>query len=287
MDRLDPPFERLLLTGASGGLGRVLRPYLRGLCRALRVSDLAEPPSEGFGDERVGCDLGDRAAVAELCRGVDAIVHFGGVSVEDTFDRILHSNILGTFNVYEGARTSGVRRIVYASSGQVTGFYPTTEIVDPSMPVRPSSLYGLSKSFGETLARLFFDRYGIESVCLRIAMCFPEPTTHRMLRSYLSYADLCELVRRSLVAEDVGHTIVYGVSANRDLLWRNPGAARIGWAPRDSSEPFRAGVEARTPVPDPMDVQNRYHGGRFTQDGPFEDRAGRESVSSTGGGRHA
>ena len=263
-----PPFNRLLLTGAAGGLGRVLRPHLRPLCRVLRVADLEAPADDGAGDERVASDLGDRTSVLSMCRDVDAIVHFGGVSVEDTFDRILRANILGTFNVYEGARTSGVRRIVYASSGQVTGFYPTTEIVDPSMPVRPSSLYGLSKSFGENLARLFFDRYGIESVCLRIAMCFPEPTTHRMLRSYLSYADLCGLVHRSLVAEGVGHTIVYGVSANRDLMWRNPGAARIGWTPRDSSERFRAGVEATTPVPDPTDVQNRYHGGRFTHDGP-------------------
>ena len=268
----EPPFRRLLLTGAAGGLGRVLRPRLRALCTTLRVSDLAMPPADAPSEERVACDLGDRAAVASLCRGVDAIVHFGGVSVEDRFDRILHANIAGTFNIYEAARTVGVRRVVYASSGQVTGFYPTSEIVDPSMPVRPSSLYGLSKSFGENLARLFFDRYGIESVCLRIAMCFPEPTTHRMLRSYLSYDDLFALVERSLVAPDVGYAIVYGVSANRDPMWRNPEAARIGWKARDSSEPFRARVEAAQPVPDPEDVQNRFHGGRFTQDGPFEDR---------------
>ncbi|CAG0966261.1 uronate dehydrogenase [Burkholderiales bacterium] len=267
------PFRRLLLTGASGGLGRVLRPYLRGLCDTLRASDLVAPPDAGAGEECIGCDVGDRPAVMDLVRGVDAIAHFGGESVENTFDRILHANLLGTFNVYEAARRHGVKRIVYASSGQVTGFYPTDVVVDPSMPVRPSSLYGVSKAFGENLSRLFFDRYGIETVCLRIAMAFPEPTTHRMLRSYLSYRDLCELVHRGLVAPGVGHAIVYGVSANRDLLWRNPDAARIGWTPRDSSEPFRAGVEARQPVPDPDDVQNRFHGGRFTQDGPFEDRA--------------
>jgi len=266
------PFRRLLLTGAAGGLGRVLRPHLRTLCRTLRVSDIGSPPDPQPREEAVACDLGDRAGVVALCRDVDAIVHFGGVSIEDYFDRILHANILGTFNVYEAARRLGIRRIVYASSGQVTGFYPSSEIVDPSMPVRPSSLYGLSKSFGENLARLFFDRYGIESVCLRIAMCFPEPTTHRMLRSYLSYRDLCSLVERSLVAKGVGHTIVYGVSDNRQSLWRNPNAEAIGWTPADSSEPFRAGVEALTPVPDADDVQNRYHGGRFTQDGPFEDR---------------
>ena len=267
------PFNRLLLTGASGGLGRVLRSHLRTLCETLRISDLRTPESGDAGEELVACDVGDRASVSELCRDVDAIVHFGGVSVEDAFDNILHANLLGTFNVYEAARKRGIRRIVYASSSQVTGFYPTSEIVDASMPVRPSSLYGLSKSFGENLSRLFYDRYGIETVCLRIAMCFPEPMTHRMLRSYLSYDDLKSLVERALVTPDVGHAIVYGVSNNRDSLWRNPDAAKIGWAPKDDSEAFRARVEASTPVPDPDDVQNRFHGGRFTQDGPFEDRA--------------
>ena len=266
------PFHRLLLTGAAGELGRVLRPFLRTLCDTLRVSDLRAPEPGAVEEERVACDVGDRAAVVELCRDVDAIVHFGGISVEDYFDNILHANLLGTFNVYEAARKLQIRRIVYASSSQVTGFYPTSEIVDPTMPVRPSSLYGLSKSFGENLSRLFYDRYGIETVCLRIAMCFPKPTTHRMLRAYLSHDDLKSLVERALVAPAVGHAIVYGVSNNRGLLWRNPHATRIGWAPKDSSEPFRASVEARTPVPDPGDVQNRFHGGLFTQDGPFEDR---------------
>jgi uronate dehydrogenase len=266
------PFKRLLLTGASGGLGKVLRPALRELCTTLRISDLKAPADPSANEEPVACDVGDRAAVLELVRGVDAIAHFGGQSIETTFDTICHANIVGTFNLYEAARKHAVKRIVYASSSQVTGFYPTDIIVDPSMPVRPSSLYGVSKAFGESLSRLFFDRYGIETCCLRIAMAFPEPTTHRMLRSYLSYRDLVELVRRGLLAKDIGHAIVYGVSANRDTLWRNPHAAKIGWAPRDSSEPFRAAVEARQPVPDPNDVQNRFHGGKFTQDGPFEDR---------------
>jgi len=94
-----------------------------------------------------------------------------------------------------------------------------------------------------------------------------------MLRSYLSYDDLKSLVERALIAPDVGFAIVYGVSNNRDSLWRSPDAERIGWRPRDSSERFRANVEAHTPHPDPNDVQNRFQGGRFTQDGPFEDRA--------------
>jgi hypothetical protein len=185
----------------------------------------------------------------ELVRGVDAIAHFGGQSIEATFDTICHANIQGAFNLYEAARKHGVKRIVYASSSQVTGFYPTDVIVDPSMPVRPSSLYGLSKAFGENLSRLFYDRYGIETVCLRIAMAFPEPTTHRMLRSYLSYRDLVELVKRGLAREGRRpHDRLRRVRQPRLAVAQS----RRGEDRLDAARQLRAvprGVEARQPGP--------------------------------------
>jgi uronate dehydrogenase len=232
----------LLLTGASGGLGKVLRPALRELCTTLRVSDLQAPADPLPGEESIACDVGTaRRDGAGARRRRDRA--FRRPVVEATFDTICHANIVGTFNVYEAARRHGVKRIVYASSGQVTGFYPSDTVVDPSMPLRPSSLYGVSKAFGESLSRLFYDRYGIETVCLRIAMAFPEPTTHRMLRSYLSYRDLVDLVKRGLIAKDVGHAIVYGVSANRDSMWRNPRRRRS--AGRRATAPSRSARRSR------------------------------------------
>jgi uronate dehydrogenase len=263
-------FGRVLLTGAAGGLGRVLRPRLRSRCSLLRVSDLAAMEPAGEGEEVVEAALQDRAAVDALLQGVDAVVHLGGISTEQPFDAILQANILGTYNLYEAARRHGVRRIVFASSNHVTGFYRQDEVVDPAMPMRPDGYYGLSKAFGENLARFYFDRHGIESVCLRIGSSFPEPKDRRMLATWLSYDDLERLVVASLTAPVVGHTVVYGMSANMTTWWDNTSARHLGFRPQDSSEPFRAGREAAQPVLDPHDPAVVHQGGAFVRMGPFE-----------------
>jgi uronate dehydrogenase len=262
-------FRRLLLTGAAGGLGRVLRPRLSAHAQTVRASDIAEMAPAQAGEEVVRCDLADKAGVDRLVRGCDAIVHLGGISVERPFEEILEANIRGTFHLYEGARRHGVRRVVFASSNHVMGFHRQSDTLDADAPRRPDGYYGLSKSFGEDLARFYFDRYGIESACLRIGSSFPEPKDRRMLSTWLSYDDLSELVRRCLFAPRIGHTVVYGVSANRDVWWDNAGAAHLGFVARDSSEPHRARVEQqpRLPEDDPAVI---YQGGAFVKCGPFE-----------------
>jgi len=261
---------RILLTGAAGGLGRVLRPRLRARCSLLRLSDMVAMEPAGPGEEVVEAPLENRAAVDALLQGMDAVVHLGGISTEQPFDAILQANILGTYNVYDAARKHGVKRIVFASSNHVTGFYRQDEVVDATMPVRPDGYYGLSKAFGENLARFYFDRYGIETVCLRIGSSFPEPVDRRMLATWLSYDDLERLVVASLTAPVVGHSVVYGVSDNTTTWWHNPAAAVLGYRAQDSSEPFRAAAEARQPALDPRDPVVRFQGGAFVAKGPYE-----------------
>ena len=159
---------------------------------------------------------------------------------------------------------------MFASSNHVIGFYPQSETIDDRVPHRPDGYYGLSKSFGENMAQFYFDRYGIETVSIRIGSSFPEPTNRRMMSTWLSYGDLAALVEKSLFTPDVKHTVVYGMSANRDVWWDNRGAARLGFAAQDSSEVFRAKVEAQPPVA-PTDPNSVYQGGAFTAMGPFGD----------------
>ena len=263
-------FHRLLLTGAAGGLGRVLRPRLKAYCEVLRLSDVADLGSAAQGEEVVLARLEDRAALTALLQGVDAVVHLGGVSTEGPFDPILQANIIGVYNLYEAARIQGARRIVFASSNHVTGFYRQDEVISPADPMRPDGFYGVSKAFGENLARFYFDRYGIETACLRIGSSFPEPKDRRMLATWLSYDDLERLVVASLTAPVVGHSVIYGVSDNSTSWWDNAPARHIGYRARDSSEPFRADREAREPVLDPTDPATRYQGGAFVTKGPFE-----------------
>ncbi|MDF2642663.1 MAG: NAD-dependent epimerase/dehydratase [Pseudomonas sp.] len=264
------PFNRLLLTGAAGGLGKVLRKTLKPYANTLRLSDIAEMEPAESGEEVQVCDLSDKAAVHQLVEGVDAILHFGGVSVERPFEEILGANISGVFHIYEAARRHGVKRVIFASSNHVIGFYKQDETLDAHSPRRPDGYYGLSKSYGEDMASFYFDRYGIETVSIRIGSSFPEPQNRRMMSTWLSFDDLTQLIERSLYAPNVGHTVVYGMSDNKTVWWNNHLASHLGYTAKDSSEVFRDKVEAQ-PMPAADDPAMVYQGGAFVAAGPFGD----------------
>ena len=178
------PFQRLLLTGAAGGLGRVLRPRLREWTKVLRVSDRADCGPAAPGEEVMPTDPADKKAVNALVADVEVVLHFGGISLEVPFEQIVQGNIVGLYNVDEAVHKHHVRRVVYASSSHVVGFYPQSQSLDTDVPLRPDCLYGVSKCFGEALTRYYFDGFGIEAVCLRIGSSFAEPKNPRMLVSY-------------------------------------------------------------------------------------------------------
>lgn len=262
-------FDRLLLTGAAGALGRMLRPRMKAYCKTLRLSDIAPIGAAAQGEEVVVAPLQDEAAVYDLLDGVDAVLHFGGVSIEQPFGAVLPANIVGAYNLYEAARRHGTRRIIFASSNHVTGFYGQGETIKARVVPRPDGYYGLSKAFGECLAQLYFDRHGLETVSLRIGSCLPEPQDRRHLSSWLSHDDMERLLVAALTAPVVGHSIVYGVSANRSSWWDNAQARHIGYQPQDSSEPWRAAIEARQGRLDPARPEVRHQGGSFVALGPF------------------
>jgi uronate dehydrogenase len=262
-------FGRILLTGAAGNLGRQLRPRLKRYCDRLRLSDRADLGAAADGEELVQADLADQAAVHQLLDGVDVVVHMGGISTEQAWSAILDANIAGLVHLYEAARAHGVKRIVFASSNHVTGFYRQDQVVSPQDPIRPDGLYGLSKAFGEGLAQLYCDRFRIETVSLRIGSSFPAPRDRRMLATWLSYDDAERLVMAALSAPVVGHTIVYGVSDNPLTWWDNTSARHLGFRPQDSSEVFRAEIEQRQAPIDTSDPASVHQGGAFVRTGPF------------------
>ena len=266
-----PPFKRILITGAAGALGSVLRETLKPYAETLRLNDRQSLGEIGENEEHVVCDLADRDAVFEMMKDVEMVVHLGGAPRENTFQVILDSNIAGSYNIYESARQSGVRRVVYASSVHAIGFYECTQTIDANVPQRPDSLYGVSKAFVENLSRYYFDKFGIESVCLRIGSCFPKPVDRRMLATWLSYGDFSQLVIRSLMSSSVGHMIVYGNSNNGANFWDNIHAAYLGYRPNDCADVYRAEVYAKTSIPDPRHPAIRFQGGQFAADGHFED----------------
>ena len=264
--------NRILMTGAAGGLGRAMRDRLKANCTVLRLSDRMEFGAAQAHEEIILVDLADADAVLAMVQDVDAVVHFGGISVEGPFGPILQANILGAYNLYEAARKQGTKRIVFASSNHVTGYYRQSETITADQPPRPDGLYGVSKAFGEDLSRFYFDRYGIETACVRIGSSFPEPKDRRMLASWLSYDDLHRLISACLTTPVLGHSIIFGMSDNAVTWWDNSRARHIGYLPKDSSDVFRDAVYARTSNPDLHDPVAQFQGGGFVVAGPFEDQ---------------
>jgi len=258
-----PRYHRILLTGATGRLGTQLRTALAPLASHVRLAGRKPITDLQSHEESVVFDLADETATMDATRDVDAIVHFGGMALEAPWAQILDANIRGSYHIYEGARRHGVKRVVYASSVHAIGYHPLDAHIDTDAPVRPDSLYGVSKCFVEALSRLYWDKFGLESVCLRIFSSFPEPADRRMLWSYLSFADCARLVTASLTAPHVGHTISFGLSDNAVKAVDNRKAAHLGYIAQDSSEPFRAKIEAQHPPADPHAASTRCVGGWF------------------------
>ncbi|RKE23342.1 NAD(P)-dependent oxidoreductase [Streptomyces sp. TLI_171] len=253
----------VLLTGAAGGIGTMLRELLPPYGYRLRLADLK--PVDGAPDA-LAFDLRDAEAVREAVRGVDAVVHLGGISLEDTFANILHSNIDGTYQLYEAVRAEGVRRVVFASSNHAVGYTPLDGDlpIGVDVPPRPDTYYGLSKVFGESLASLYHDKHGIETVSLRIGSCFPEPRSPRMLATWLSPADCARLVHAALTAPDVGHTVVNAISANTRAWWDLAPARALGYHPQDDAERYAAEILATHGDLPPDSPDARLLGGYFT-----------------------
>lgn len=267
------PFERILITGAAGRLGSRLRSGLAPLARKIRLADRVAIGDLGENEESAVFELDDMNAAIAAAEGVDAIVHFGGAPLEAPWETILASNIRGSYNVYEAARKQGVKRVVYASSVHAIGYHSLESHIDAEAPHRPDSLYGVSKCFVEDLGRLYWDKFGIESVMLRIFSSFPEPPDRRMLWSWLSFDDCVRLVEASLTAPRVGFTVSFGISDNKVKPVDNRLAGHLGFHPKDSTEPYRQQVEAAKPPLDPKAPATSCLGGWFVDLGHPDDEA--------------
>ncbi|XUY27878.1 NAD-dependent epimerase/dehydratase family protein [Agrobacterium sp. rho-8.1] len=256
--------KKLLLTGAAGGVGKVIRPLLTGLAENVVLSDMVEITDLATHESFVKCDLSNRAEVDQAVAGVDGIIHLGGISVERPFELILKGNIEGVYNLYEAARHNGQPRIIFASSNHTIGFHTRDQKLDSHSPVRPDTLYGVSKCFGENLASYYFDKFGQETLSVRIGSCTPKPLNTRMLATWLSIGDLVSLCAHGFDAPRLGHAIVYGASDNRESWWDNSNTSFLGWKPRDSSSKWRAEIIAEVGKEDPRDPAVIYQGGAFT-----------------------
>ncbi|MEH0844345.1 NAD(P)-dependent oxidoreductase [Micromonospora sp. CPCC 205711] len=254
----DTPSRRVLVTGAAGRIGRMLRPRLAGPGLALRLLDEREQEPAGPDEpvEIVRAGLGDAEAVGRACAGVDAVLHLAALSGEDSWEKILRVNVEGTRTLLEAARVAGVPRVILASSNHAVGFYrdeaagptaadgPAGGVPAPRGPdgvpadafPRPDTYYGWSKAAVESLGSLYADRFGMTVFALRIGACFPDPPGRRGLDMWLSPDDCVRLVTACLTTGVTGFRVIWGVSANTRRWWSLTEGREIGYDPRDDAE---------------------------------------------------
>ena len=252
--------KTVLITGATGDVGTHLSRELAGKYK-LRLSDrrpLQPPKGQAF----VKADISKMSDALRITKGVDAIVHLGGYSVEGPWEAILQANIIGCYNVFEAARRNGVKRIVFPTSNHAVGFYRRDQTIDHRVYIKPDSRYGVSKVFGEALGSLYADKYGMEMFMVRIGNVHPFPLDKRRLSIWFSPRDLAQLISIGIDHADIKFEIVYGVSGNTRSWYDNSNAARLGYKPQDNAETYAAEVLAREKPGDP--VAELYQGGIFT-----------------------
>ena len=248
--------DRLFITGINGLIGAVLRQGL-GDSYDIWGLDRSGPFSEHVLDADV-CHYDQVVGAFRRAGPFPYLIHLAANPRPDAdWSSVLHDNIEGTRHVFDAARQLGVRRVIFASSNHVTGAYegfaprrhlhlePEPIPITVDDPIRPDSDYGVSKAFGEALARYYAARWGIAFICLRIGSVLPndDPTADpRHRKTWLSHRDLIQLVDKSL-ASNLVFGIYYGVSANVGAFWDISNArVDLGYQPLDdaSEHPGRA-----------------------------------------------
>jgi uronate dehydrogenase len=228
----------------------------------LRLTDIApfpDPVPQGASFTRA--DLNDGVTIARLAESCGAILHFGGVSVEQPFEEVLGPKLRGLHHIYEAARREKAR-VLFASSNHSIGFHERSEKLDADCQFMPDGFYGLSKAYGELMGRLYWFKHGVENVNVRIGSSFPEPVNARMLATWFSYDDLTRLCVAATLAEHTESCVVWGASANTRSYWGRDARATLGWLPTDTADVF-AGQLADKVSDDP--VEELYQGGGFTR----------------------
>ncbi|MGV8988524.1 MAG: NAD-dependent epimerase/dehydratase family protein [Cypionkella sp.] len=246
--------ESVLLTGASGVVGTLLRPYLLKRFGTLRLTDRVAPASMDAGETFLLADLTDPQAALAATKGVDAIIHLAGLPGEGTWDQVIQASMMTTVNMLEAARQVGAGRFVFASSNHAIGYHPRSRKLTGDERVLPDSRYGVAKAFGEACLALYADKYGMKCMSIRIGTVIDRPRSLRELSTFHHPEDLAQLISIGIEHAEVRNEIVWGQSDNLRSWWDNSRAAALGYRPVHRAEDhvtFATEGEARQ-QPDPL-----------------------------------
>ena len=248
---------KVLITGMSGLIGGILRRHLEGV-GGYELSALNRSPVEGV--KWFQADIADLESVEKACAGTEVVVHLAAFLGSDSWEGHLSGNIIGTYNALEAARRTGVKRVVFASSGATMVGYGTVEPykalregryddVPGDIPLLteqmtwPQGIYGAAKVWGEAIGRHFSDAYGLSVICIRIGQVWPDdyPQVAADYTRWLSHRDMATMLHACIEAPDEVKFDIFNCTSNNRWAYRDLRHARevLGWEPRDSADSFR------------------------------------------------
>ncbi len=243
--------KTVAITGAAGLVGSGLRKELLELGYRLVLLD-RRPIEDCSANERSGVvDIRDQAKLTSLLQNCDAVVHLAACTTDAPWPEQVALSVEGTISLFDAARDAGVQRVIYASSHHVVGFHSRTERINDQVELRPDSRYGVGKAFGEAIGALYAYKYDMKVLSIRIGNVNTRPIDRRRLGSWLSWRDLGQLVSIGIEHPSIVFEIVYGISDSTGRNYDNSSAYRLGYKPKDVSEPFECEVLQEDPVPEP------------------------------------
>ena len=232
--------KKVLITGAAGEIGSVLTPELTKRYHVV-LTDISEPAVQPH--TFIEADITDLRAMQAICKGVDTVIHLAADSRDNApWESLLPNNIVGTYNVFQAANEARCRRVIFASSGHTVSGYPKETQIHSNMPVKPANLYGVTKVWGEALARFYADQKGLSCICLRLGWVQDRESqviqpNQSALDQILTYEDLTKLIVSSIEAPaDLRFGIFHGLSNNR---WKrfdiSNARTTLGYRPEDDA----------------------------------------------------
>lgn len=230
---------QILILGAAGRIGKVLHQHLCKKGYPLRLVDKLPVSKIKPEDETLQFDIANVEHLANAMREIDIVIDLTWCGEALNIKPYFMDGIQNLYNVFEEAKKAGVKRVIYASSIHTMGFYPQNKKIGINDPVRPDGFYGLTKVFGESIGRLYSDKFGLSVICLRICAFSPKPVDRRMLSYWVSHKDAMHLFTKAIETPNVKFTIAYGVSNNKTAMVCNKGTEIKGFKPSDNAEPFR------------------------------------------------
>ena len=253
-----PQKPRVLVTGSSGLIGGVT---IHALSDRYEFSGLDIIKTDSAPDvPTTVANLYDFDTVLPAFEGIDAVVHLAAdPNQRGSWDTVLNNNIVPTYNVFEAAKRSGVKRVVYASSNHAVGMWElegaagqirtgdysgyqsgTVPQIDDTVQVRPDGYYGVGKAFGEAMGAYYAFNFDMEVACLRIGTVSrdDDPKANvRMKATWLSHRDAANLIDSCLGCEGLRFEVFYGVSDNTWRFWDTSRAKEItGYSPQDNAQ---------------------------------------------------